>query len=94
MSSSDRNGGAQVLLAFLAGAAAGAAVAFLTAPRSGRETRDNLRGWAHEAQSKAGRLPRAIREAANHAMRAARETFNEEIRRQEQEEQEAKRAAS
>jgi len=41
------------LLAFLLGAAAGAAVALLTSPRTGREMRENLRSWANTAKDRA-----------------------------------------
>jgi gas vesicle protein len=40
--SEDRNGAAGVILSFLLGGLAGAALAILFAPRSGRETRDML----------------------------------------------------
>ena len=43
-------GGAHLMLAFIAGAAAGAAAALLTAPRPGTETREAVRGWARDAQ--------------------------------------------
>ena len=71
---SDERGpsGASVVLAFLAGAIAGAAVALLAAPRSGRETRDRLRAWG---QSRTG----PVIEAATRAARAARRAFDESV---------------
>jgi gas vesicle protein len=51
----DNNGGGTgtVLLAFLVGAVAGAAVALLYAPASGRETREYLGDKAREGARKA-----------------------------------------
>jgi gas vesicle protein len=49
-----------VLLAFLSGAAAGAVAALLYAPKSGRESRDQLRGYARETEE-------GIRELAGRA---------------------------
>ena len=80
MSESNRYGGAHVLLAFLAGAAAGAVVAYLTAPRSGRESRENLREWAGEVRGKAARVPHAVREAYSKASEAAKTAFAEALR--------------
>jgi gas vesicle protein len=44
--------GASVLVAFLAGAAVGAAVALLFAPASGQETRAAVKGKAREGRDK------------------------------------------
>ena len=41
---------AGVLLAFLGGAATGAVAALLLAPQAGRESREQLRGYAHRAE--------------------------------------------
>lgn len=46
------SGAASVLLAFLAGAAVGAAVALLYAPASGQETRAAVKGKAREGRDK------------------------------------------
>lgn len=46
------HGAGHIVLAFLAGAAIGGAVALLTAPRSGRETREKLRESADELRDK------------------------------------------
>jgi gas vesicle protein len=54
-----------VLIAFLAGAAAGAAVALLFAPATGEQTRDYL-----------GQRAREGRERANEAARQGREILN------------------
>ena len=47
------NGGASVLLAFLTGAVAGAAVALLFAPAAGEETRQFLADKARESRERA-----------------------------------------
>lgn len=72
-------GGAHLLLAFLAGGVAGAAVALLSAPQSGPETRGTLRSWARTAQGKAVRVPDALRSAYNEASAAARKAFVEAL---------------
>jgi gas vesicle protein len=51
---------ATVLLAFLAGATAGAVAALLYAPKSGRESRDQLRSYARQTED-------GIRELAGRA---------------------------
>ena len=67
----------QILIAFTTGAALGAAVAYLTAPRSGKETREALQVWARDARSKATRLPQAVREAVGRSTQAGKEAFSE-----------------
>jgi gas vesicle protein len=63
--------GGQVFLGFLAGAAAGAVAAILSAPRAGDETRQRLRDLADEGRDRAQRLPDALAEASE----AARQAF-------------------
>lgn len=59
----ERSGNAgAVLLAFLVGAVAGAAVALLYAPASGRETREFLSDQAREGARKASEAARVGRE--------------------------------
>jgi gas vesicle protein len=57
---------ATVLLAFLSGAALGAVAALLLAPQSGRDSREQLRGYARTAEDKlrdlAGRAGEAFEE--------------------------------
>jgi gas vesicle protein len=55
--------GAQIALAFLGGAATGAAVAILTAPKSGRETREQLSGAFRREAKKISRVRDAIVDA-------------------------------
>ncbi len=56
MSRESRSGAGDVTLAFLLGAAAGAAIALLFAPAPGRETREFLGQKAREGQDKAAEL--------------------------------------
>ena len=66
----ERGSGASTLLAFLGGAALGAVAALLFAPQSGRKTREQLRGYAREAED-------ALREAANEAGQKLGEALSE-----------------
>ena len=59
-----------LVLAFLAGAVAGAAVALLATPKTGREMRETVGGWARDGK---------VREAATRAVRAARRAFDETV---------------
>jgi gas vesicle protein len=68
--------GAHLLLAFIAGGIAGAAVALLSAPQSGPETRDSIRGLAKGAQGKAVKVPDALRRAYADASDAAKKAFS------------------
>lgn len=65
----------QLLTAALAGAAAGAAVAYFTAPRAGVESRNRLRSMSDDARQAATHLPEALQKAAA----AARDAFNEAL---------------
>ena len=62
MSRDDTTGGGGVLLAFLAGAVAGAAVALLFAPATGDETRQYLSDRAREGRERAMSAAREGRE--------------------------------
>ena len=53
MANNNEIGGAGLLVAFLAGAVAGAAVALLFAPATGEETRRNLGDRAREVRDRA-----------------------------------------
>jgi gas vesicle protein len=70
MSNDNRSRGpdlSHLLLALLGGAAAGAAVVYLTAPRSGAESRRRIQSLADDAQDTAVRLPAALRKATEAA---------------------------
>ena len=66
----ERGSSAAVLLAFLGGAALGAVAALLLAPQSGRESREQLRGYARRAEENvrdvAGRAGEALGAALDH----------------------------
>jgi gas vesicle protein len=68
-----------VLLALVGGAIAGAGVAYLTAPASGAETRQRMRGMAHETNIAMHRMPDAVRRATE----AARDAFVEALELEE-----------
>jgi len=65
----DRGSAAGVILAFLSGAALGAVAALLLAPQSGRESREQLRGYVRRAEDNlrelAGRAGEAFEEAVD-----------------------------
>jgi len=63
--------------AFVLGAAAGATMALLTAPRSGRETRERLKGTAFDLRETIERVPGAIRRAGSRAVKAGQEAFEQ-----------------
>ena len=72
--------GSHLLIAFATGAAAGAVVALVTAPRSGKETREALQSWADDVRGKAGRLPSAMGAAVERATKAGKDAFAESYR--------------
>lgn len=82
MSSKDDNGHrcaptfGQMFLAMLGGAAVGAAAAYLTAPRSGADTRLRLQNAADDARDTVERVPLALRKATE----AARDAFNDTLK--------------
>ena len=66
--SEDRSGsGLGLLVAFLAGAAAGAAVALLTSPKSGREMRESVASWARKT---------GVKDAVSRAVQASRDALD------------------
>jgi gas vesicle protein len=73
--SDDRRSSLDLVLAFLLGAAAGATVALLTAPQSGKESREKLKQLARDAAGEAARIPERAGDAYARAARAAREAF-------------------
>ena len=64
MGNTDNPGAGAVLLAFVAGAIAGAAVALLFAPATGEETRDFIGQRAREGREKVVDAARQFRAAA------------------------------
>lgn len=69
------NGGATVLLAFIAGAVAGAAAALLFAPAAGTETRAYVNRRAREARDRAAQAAEHGREAFNRQREQFTTTF-------------------
>jgi gas vesicle protein len=64
-----------MLLTFLVGAATGAAVALLTAPQSGRDTRRKLMHLGEELADRAAHVPPALKAAYLRASEAGKEAF-------------------
>jgi gas vesicle protein len=79
MNANDNNGNrigfGHLFLAMLGGAAAGAAAAYLTAPRAGVDTRRRIQAVADDARGTVERVPIALRKATE----AARDAFNETL---------------
>ena len=78
------NKSSDALLAFLLGAAAGAAAALLLAPRSGEETRKQLAEWLESNREKAREFLEKERDRIHHArermdaaVRAAKTAYRE-----------------
>jgi len=71
------NGLGSLLGAFVLGAAAGATIALLTAPRPGRETRERLKGTLSDLAEAVERAPGAIRGAGSRAVKAGRAAFEQ-----------------
>lgn len=65
MSRNEGSGAGNVMLAFLLGAVAGAAVALLCAPAAGTETREFLNEKAREGRERASEAARQGREILN-----------------------------
>ena len=76
---SQNNGSGSMLVAFMLGALAGAAVALLYAPASGEETRRKITEKAREGRDKAGEFARRGREAANDLVRRGRDAYDEAL---------------
>ena len=74
--SSRGSGFGHFMLALLGGAAAGAAIAYFTAPRSGVESRRRIQARVDGVRDTADRLPLALRKATE----AARDAFEESLR--------------
>jgi len=65
--SENRFSGGDLFLAALAGAAVGAGVALLLAPKSGKETREQISGFIQKNKELVGKLPEAIKSASGAA---------------------------
>lgn len=71
------NGFGSFLGTFVVGAAAGAAIALLTAPRSGRETRARLKDAARDMGGTLQQIPGAVRQAGARAVKAGQAAFTQ-----------------
>lgn len=76
MSDEHRCSAAQILVAFLAGAAVGAAVALLTTPRTGKENREKVSDWMKRAGEEARGAAPGVRDAVSKAVQAAGEAID------------------
>jgi gas vesicle protein len=78
MTSEDRaNGVGWYLGAFVLGAAAGATIALLTAPGSGRETRERMKSAALNLKRAVERAPGAAQRAGVRAVKAGQAAFDQ-----------------
>lgn len=74
----DRGGSlGAVGLAFVSGGLVGAAVALLLAPQSGRESREQLRGYARRAEENVHELADKATQVMNQAVDKGREFIND-----------------
>lgn len=80
MDREDGFSGLGLFLAFLGGAAAGAATALLLAPQSGEETRAKLKDMAANSKNKVQRVPKALKSAYSQAAETAKDAFGEAYR--------------
>ena len=79
--SRDTNGGGSVMLAFVLGAVAGAAVALLFAPAAGEETREYLGKRAREGRDRARDAARDAGEQGREFYQRQRENVTSAIER-------------
>lgn len=94
-------GGGSWLLAFVLGGLVGAAVALLTAPKSGRQTREQIRGVAHDARERAedyydqmkGRISDTMQKGA-HIFQQKKEQMKSTVESAKEAYQKAKTSAS
>lgn len=68
---------ASALVAFFAGAAAGAGLALLLAPRSGQEVRTQIKGMANDAMGKTKDYARTMQERARTMMERGKQKMEE-----------------
>lgn len=71
--------GGHLFTAFLAGAAAGALIAYLTAPESGRRNRERVKSAAKNAGRAAREVPGRLRESLSRAVDAARTVLEDAL---------------
>ena len=76
-SESHVDGFGRYLSAFVLGAAAGVAITLLTAPRSGRETRERLKNAGLDLEQTVKQVPGAIQRAVGKAVKAGQAAFEQ-----------------
>ena len=81
MSRHDAVGGGTVMLAFIAGSLAGAAVALLFAPAAGDETRQFLNDKAREGRERAAAAAASARQQGSEFLRRQREGVQNAVER-------------
>ena len=81
MSRQDSVGGATLMLAFIAGSIAGAAVALLFAPAAGEETRRYLNDKARQGRERASAAAAAAAQQSSEFLRRQREGVQNAIER-------------
>jgi len=69
--------GSHVILAFVLGGLVGAGLALLTAPRSGRETREKIREFADETKKKASEYADQTKDKLSSAVEHGKEFVSE-----------------
>jgi len=77
MSSVNGNGFGSILGAFVVGAAAGATIALLTTPRSGREMRAQLKDATRGIGERMQQIPGAVQKAGARALKAGQAAFTQ-----------------
>ncbi len=82
MSDKENNGftGGQMVIALVGGAALGAGVALLLAPRSGAETRAEIRALADSTRTRAMRLPHAVAGAVEAGAESLSGSLNDAVK--------------
>lgn len=71
----DKCSGGNIFVGFLLGVVVGGGVALLTAPRSGRETRDKLRGLAGETSERIRKIAEDAEEQIAEVLNEGKETL-------------------
>ena len=67
MQTTGKYNGGHLVIAILGGTAVGALAAFLLAPKSGRDTRQQIAGYFNDAKHTLSRVPEAFK-SASHAV--------------------------
>lgn len=71
------SGAGHVVLAFVLGGIVGAGIALLTAPRSGKETREKIREFADETKKKTSEYAEQVKDKLSSAVEHGKEFVSE-----------------